>query len=142
MSDKTLQDFFGENSSSNGELLTFDVAQILTKVSPNFFKSSPFIFTPEQAVTALIVHWFNTNYEDDVTKIRLSQDKTVPLTSALAAPRRVVITRGEESQVKHDYSFSIYTKDNTYYNPQALVGEGSQDNENPESEPEPEPEQF
>lgn len=121
MTSKTLQDFFGDKTLVDGEYLTFSPSQVISTILNENFTDDATNFTSEQIASSLIAYWFSTNYSDAVTGNRLSQDKTIPLVSNSATVRRNLVTRGDETQIKHDFSFSIYTKDNSEFNPDNLV---------------------
>ena len=136
MASKTLQDFFGNNVYPNEQELCIDIGELVSLVNGDSEYQDVASLPPEKIVTALIAYWFETNYSDTVTGNRLSQDKTVPLVSSSGSVRRSLVTRGDETQVKHDFSFSVYTKDNSDFNPDDLVSTESQSEFTPPPETE------
>ncbi|WP_319422743.1 hypothetical protein [Pleurocapsa sp. FMAR1] len=122
MSQKTLTDFFGNNHVASDNLLTIDVSEVMAFATDSYQSYNVASMPPEGIVTALLAYWHKNNYIDNATGTRLSVDKNIPFVSNLDTIRRVLVTRGNETQVKHDFTFSVYTQDNSSFNPKNLVG--------------------
>ncbi len=121
MPSKPLSSFFGDNLSTSDNLLTIDVAELMANVTGTYHSYDVASSAPEQIVSALLAYWHQNNYVDSVTGIRLSADKTVSLVSGADTIRRALVSRGDETQVKHDFTFSVYTQDYSSFNPENLV---------------------
>jgi len=130
---KTLQDFFGQSAAydDNGNIVfnPFDIFGEVANINGQFPAGDG--SDVNQVVAALFYVWFHQNYQDEQTGTRLSQDKTVPIATLSETPRRSLITRGGESQVKHDFSFSVYAKDSSEFRPTGIIGSESQGDGSP-----------
>ena len=121
---KTFADFFGQSArfSYDTNEVTFQPFEVLTKVAESTNSSpSGLPDNPNHVIAALMFTWFIENYTDSETGVRLSQDKTVPIVSMSEKPRVALTDRQGEKQYKYDFTFSVYAKADSSFQPGMLV---------------------
>lgn len=123
MPSKTFVDFFGSQATQvNEDSLTFSPYDIFAAAaSLNFAYDTGYAANPNQVVAMLLFYWALTNYADSASGDRLSLDKNVPIVSTSELPRKSLVTRDGESQVRYDIGFSIYYQYDDVFDPEYLV---------------------
>lgn len=118
---KNLAGYLGTNAVDNGDLITISLAELYKAIFPESTEPYSYNGNPDKAVAILIagIHALNKpvfNSEGlDVTP------NTQALVSQESFQERTFEVRDDVSQIKHEFVFSIYTEDNTGFNPVKAV---------------------
>lgn len=118
---KTLQDYLGSNATYTTGTLTVDINELYGLIFPN--KTEPYDLqgTHDEAI-AVLLGALNVTAKPtaDANGVETS-DPQDAITSTRSFQPKTFETRGETSQVKHEFIFNVYTEDTTGFDPAKAV---------------------
>ena len=117
---QTLANIFGRSVSVSGSLVTFDLADFEDS-NGNPILADPANATNNQKIACVIagIH-ANSKPSTDENGLVVADKTDVLVSSDSFAPKTFEV-RQDESQVKHEFIFSVYTVDSTIFDPDNAI---------------------
>ena len=117
---QSLTDLLGTNATSTSTTITITLAD-LKDANGNAYLADPSTATDDQKVAALLaaIH-VNCKPTLDTNGFAV-EDKTMAIVAEESFSPKTFETREDVSQIKNEFVFSIYTSDNTTFDPDNVV---------------------
>lgn len=117
---QSLVSVLGTGASKSGTIVSFDLEQ-MKDAAGNKFLANATAATPSQILAALIagIHQ-NTKPAKDANGVDIV-DKTNAIVSNTSFSPKTFEVRNDVSQIKNEFSFSVYTIDSTAFDPDNAV---------------------
>lgn len=117
---KLLQDYLGANATSSGTTVTIDLADFVDSSGVQML-DDPTTATDSQKIATILAGMHqNSKPTVDANGLEVT-DKTAVLVSATSFQPKTFETREDESQIKHEFIFSLYTTDSTAFDPDNAI---------------------
>ena len=118
---KTLVDYLGSSATVSNNLLTISLPELYASIFPDATEAYTYSDNPDEAL-ALLVAGIHARNKPELDANGLD---VTPSTQALVAAQsfqpKTFVTRGEDTQVQHEFVFNVYTEDTTGFDPSSAV---------------------
>ena len=117
---KTITDYLGNGAELSGAILTVDLSVLKAVVDPND-DGSRAALTEDMAIAILVAGLHkNALPQTDANGLAVVEPTTA-LVANESFQSKTFEVRGEAAQVRHEFIFSIYTADDTDFDPDKVV---------------------